>query len=186
MEKLNYSTLNTKTNNEVNKFVFNEKEIEVLKYLSVSEKFDIIDITIQKAKVNKKFISLLLDVAFSLNLVYMYSNIEFSAEDREDEFKLYDELVSSGFMEEFLNHIEDSEYEFLLEMLEEQVKTDKEMDMSTAGIVNSLITDLPAAAQAAADLVDSFDKEKFQEVTNFAKAIREIDNPKIVSLPSQE
>ena len=55
MEKLNYSTLNTKTNNEVNKFVFNEKEIEVLKYLPVSEKIDIVTNVLNNSQSENNF-----------------------------------------------------------------------------------------------------------------------------------
>ena len=42
---------------------------------------------------------------------------------------------------------------------------------TAASVVNKLINDLPSNAQAAANIVDNFDKTKFQEVINFAKSV---------------
>ena len=53
---------------------------------------------------------------------------------------------------------------------------------TAAAIVKTLINDLPTQAQAAMDIVNGFDKEKFAEVTDFAKASKYYDNsyiPKI-------
>ena len=39
-----------------------------------------------------------------------------------------------------------------------------------SGIIQSIITDLPKQAEAMQDIIDNFDKEKYQNVLNFAKA----------------
>ena len=49
-----------------------------------------------------------------------------------------------------------------------EVKT--KYNRSVVSLVQSLIHDLPSQAQAAMDIVNNFDKDKFQEVVNFAKA----------------
>ena len=41
---------------------------------------------------------------------------------------------------------------------------------SATSLIRSIINDLPANAQAAADIVSTFDKDKYQEVINFATA----------------
>ena len=60
--------------------------------------------------------------------------------------------------------------ETLFNLLEEMVKVKTKYNRSIVSLVQSLINDLPSQAQAAMDIVNSFDKEKFQEVINFAKA----------------
>lgn len=167
---MNYKNLNLTVDNTVIKANFNNIDIEIKKYLPVSDKYDLIMIALQKAKVGNKYNSLLLDVFFHLNLVYLYTNLEFSEEDREDELNIYDELWNSGFFEYFLSVLPETEYNFLFEALENILKEENAYNLSTAGLISSLIEDLPMKAQAAADIVNSFDKEKFAEVVNFATA----------------
>jgi hypothetical protein len=45
-----------------------------------------------------------------------------------------------------------------------------EQKLSVSGLIQSFIQDLPAQAEAAMNIVNNFDKEKFQNVINFAKA----------------
>lgn len=41
---------------------------------------------------------------------------------------------------------------------------------STVSLIQGLITDLPKQAEAMQNIIDNFDKNKYQEVINFAKA----------------
>ena len=41
--------------------------------------------------------------------------------------------------------------------------------MSTAGILNTFIQDMPKNAEAMSEIVDNFDKEKYKEVIDFAR-----------------
>ena len=43
-------------------------------------------------------------------------------------------------------------------------------NLSTASIIRNIVNDLPAQAQAAMDIVNNFDQNKFQAVVDFAKA----------------
>ena len=51
-------------------------------------------------------------------------------------------------------------------------KIDNELKYNTtaAAIVSKFINDLPKNAEIAAQIVDNFDKEKFQNVIDFAKS----------------
>ena len=40
---------------------------------------------------------------------------------------------------------------------------------STASLLQSFIEDMPANAEAAKEIVDNFDREKFKEVVDFAQ-----------------
>lgn len=170
MAKISYAKLNLKVNNEVNTFKFMNNDIEVLKYLPVEDKYDLIMVSLQKAEEDGIYNELMLDMYFHLNLVYMYTNISFTEKQRENEAKIYDSLKSNGFFDMFLSTIDENEYEELWAMMN-QVKADVLAYKTTAAsVVKNLIQDLPANAQAAADIVNNFNPEQYQAVVNFAKA----------------
>lgn len=170
MSKIAYSTLKLKVDNTVNTFDFEGKKIEVLKYLKIEDKYDLIMITLQKAEENGIYNPLKLDIYFHLHLVYMYTNLSFTDKQKEDELKLYDCLKSSGFIYQFMNALDDDEYNYLFEMMQDTVNDYMNYRNTAGAVLQSIIQDLPRNAQAAADIVDSFDKEKFRAVVDFAEA----------------
>ena len=170
MAKVSYANLKLKTNTSVKTFSFEGQEIEVKQYLPTEDKYDLIMITLQNSHEINIFNSLKIDFYFHLNIIYLYTNLSFTEKQKENEYKLYDTIVSSGLLALVLEHIPESEYTFLLEHLEEVKKSLIEANLSISTMVQSIINDLPTNARAAAEIVDSFDKTKYQEVINFAKA----------------
>lgn len=151
-------------------FDWKGKKIFINEYLPIDAKYDIVMITLQKAFENGIYNPIKLDVFFHLNLVYMYTDIEFSAEDREDEFKLYDEMKSTGFMDEFLKHINPDEYKEMQEDIDNISELRFAYDTTAISVLRSFIDDLPVNAEAAAQIVENFDPDKYQAVVDFAKA----------------
>ena len=60
-----------KIDTSVDTLDFNNKTIEVLKYLPIEDKYDLIMITLQKAEEDGIYNDIKLDMYFHLNLVYM-------------------------------------------------------------------------------------------------------------------
>lgn len=177
MGKIAYSKIGLKVNTEVNKFTFNNQEIEVLHYLPVEDKIDLIEIALQKAEEEDGIYNeTMLDMYFHLNMVYLYSNITFTEKQKENEPKLYDAMVSSGFMAAFLQTMDEDEYTTVFNDLQRVRASHERYDLSTAAIVKSLIVDLPENAKTAAAVVDGFDPAQFQRLLNFAKASGFEDN----------
>lgn len=170
MAKVSYTTLKLKTNTDVNTFEFNGKTIEVLQYLPAADKYDLIMVTLQQAEENGIYNDFKLDVFFHLNLVYMYSNLTFTDKQREDELKLYDALNSSGFMANFIEAMDENEYNACFETIESIAQNMMEYKSTAGAVLQSLINDLPRNAAAAAQFVDGFDPEKFKAVKAFAEA----------------
>jgi hypothetical protein len=170
MSKVSYANLKLKVDNSIKTFDFNGQTIEVLKYLSTEDKYDLIMITLQKAEENGIYNPLKLDVYFSLHLVYMYTNLSFTDKQKEDELKIYDTLKSNGFFELFLDTIEEDEYNFLFNMISELVSYDLNYRNTAGAVLQSVINDLPRNAQVAADIINSFDATKYQAVVDFAQA----------------
>ena len=81
MAKVSYANLKLKVNKGVKTFNFMEQEIEVLQYLPIEDKRDLISIVCQNAEENGIYNPLLVDTYFHLYLVYMYTDIIFSAKD---------------------------------------------------------------------------------------------------------
>ena len=181
MSKIAYSKIGLKVNTEVNKFTFNNQEIEVLHYLPVEDKIDLIEIALQKAEEDGIYNETMLDMYFHLNMVYLYSNITFTEKQKENEPKLYDAMVSSGFMAAFLQTMDEDEYTVVFNDLQRVRASCEKYDLSTAAIVKNLIVDLPENAKTAAAVVDGFDPAQFQRLLNFAKASGFEDNKPITT-----
>jgi hypothetical protein len=127
-------------------------------------------VTAQKAEEDGIYNPVLLDMYFHLHLVYMYSNLSFTDKQKENEAKIYDTLKSNGFFEKFFAVLDEDEYTDLMDYLEKYMN-DMLTYRNTAGaVLQSVINDLPRNAQAAAEIVESFDKSKFQAVVDFATA----------------
>lgn len=173
MAKVTYASLKLKVDTSVTTFEFNDHTIEVLKYLPIRDKYDLITIARQKATDRKSNLCnpILLDTYIQLGIVYLYTNLTFTDKQREDELKLYDCLKSTGLMDAIINALEETEYDEILEFVQNLEDGDMAYFTSAAAIVNKLVDDLPVNAEAAANIVNNFDPEKLAAVNNFAKAI---------------
>ncbi len=170
MAKASFHKMGIKIDNRVNKFTFENVEVEVKQYLPISDKYDLIMVALQKAEENGIYNDILLDAFFHLNIVYLYTNISFTENQKADEMQLFDLIESSGLLGLVVENMEVGEYNSLLAYLD-NIKTDILTYRNTAGaVLQSVIQDLPKNAQAAKDIIDNFDKDKFKEVIDFATA----------------
>lgn len=170
MAKVSYANLKLKTNTEVNTFEFQGQTIEVLKYLPIEDKYDLVMIALQKAEQDGIYNPILLDMYFHLYLIYMYTNISFTEKQKDNEPHLFDTLASNGLLAKFLDTIEVSEYEDLMLYMDELMETNLYYKSTAGAVLRAVIQDLPKNAQAAADLVESFDPEQYQNVLDFVTA----------------
>lgn len=172
MAKTTYASLKLKTDTSVKEIEFNGSKIEVLQYLPIDDKYSLVNITLQKSKDGSIYHPLKKDMYFHLNLVYLYTNLSFTDKQREDESKLYDTLQSSGLLDLILENIPEEEYKILYSFIEEYERDILNYQNTIAGIIANLIESLPARAEEMQKIVDNFNPENFQEVLNFARAIK--------------
>lgn len=170
MAQVTYAGLKLKVNTDVKTFTWEEKEIEVLQYLPIKDKYDLIMITLQKAKEGDIYNPIKLDMYFHLNLVYLYSNIHFTDKQKEDEEKIFDTLVSTKLLDKILENMAESEFEDLWSKMNDYMNNELKYTTTAAAVIKSIIQDLPTQAQAAMDIVNQFDPEKFEAVKQFAEA----------------
>lgn len=184
---VSFTNLKLSVNKAVNTFEFNGTKIEVLKYLPIEDKKDLIQVAMQKSYENGLYNDILLDIYFHLNLVYLYTNLNITEKQREDEPKLFDKIESSGLMAAILGAMEESEYEYLRNSLDIAVKNQMKYKNSAAAVLQSIIQDLPANAAAAADIVNGWDPEKFQSVQDMVNLARQTGmNPPLPSVESTD
>ncbi len=167
---ISYANMKLKTINTTHKFEWNGNEIEILDYLPIEDKYDLIMITLQKSYEEGYYNPIKIDKFFHLHLIYMYTNINFTDKQKEDESKLYDCLKSNGLIDKFISELSSEEYNELFTWLEDTKKEMLKYKYSIVALIQSLINDLPKQAEAMKNILDTFDEEKYKNVVNFAKA----------------
>ena len=168
--KVSYANLKLKPISTTSSFEFGGQEIEVLNYLPIEDKYDLVMITLQKAEQDGVYNPLLLDLYFHLHLVYMYTNLSFTDKQKENEPKIYDTLTSNGFFDKFFEVLDEEEYSELMNYIEELQNMTLHYRNTAGAVLQSIIQDLPKNAQAAADIVKNFDPKQYQAVIDFATA----------------
>ena len=124
--------------------------------------------TIEQAEEDGIYNDFLLEMHFHLNLILMYSNIEFSEEDLKDRYKLYDELESSGFIDTFVAHMEANEYNYLTRILDKLVASKMEYKKSISSLYDKAMNDLPQQVEEAKKLIEGIDLSEFENLQTFA------------------
>lgn len=187
MAKVSFTNLKLKVNTEVNTFQFgeNKTKIEVLKYLPIEDKNDLIHIALQNAEENGIYNDILLEMYFNLYIMYFYTNINFTDKQKEDPAKLYDQMESNGLITQVIANMDDDEYSNLFVYLN-TIKNEMLTYKNTAGaVLQSVIQDLPRNMSAAADIINNWSPEQFESVRRLAEManLTGMNNDKIVEFP---
>ena len=142
MAKVSFTKLGLKANQEIKTFNFNEQIIEVKQYLPVNEKLALISNVINQSINENNFNNPLQVKVFTLlEIVYNYTNINFTDKQKEDSAKLYDMLYSSGFIAEVLDNIPNKEYDEIIEYTNKSIKAYYDYKNSVMGILENISAD---------------------------------------------
>jgi hypothetical protein len=170
MAKVSYANMKLKMNENTKEVQLGETKIEVKQYLPVEEKYSFLNIVLQNSLENDIYHPVKVDMYFHLYLVYLYTNINFTDKQKEDESKLFDILLTNGIIGSVIATMPKDEYDVLVSLLNQTIEKNEKYKTTFAGIVGRFINDLPAQADAAMKIVENFDPNKFQEVIAFAQA----------------
>lgn len=193
MTKVSFASMKLKVDTNVNTFGFEYNgatySIDVLKYLPISEKNDLIEVALQKAEQNGNYNDVALEMYFNLNLIYLYTNISFTDKQKEDESELYDKLQCSGLIDAVITNMDQDEYSQLLEYLEKTKENRLVYGNSAAAVLRSFIQDLPSQMSQAVDILNNIKPEQFEEARRLAQIADKtgMNNPsKVVQMPTPE
>ena len=107
MGLINYKDIDFKID-KTNKIInFNNNEIRIINYLNVTDKYDLIMITLQKSFEDGIYNDFKLKQYFDLYTIYMYTNIVFTEEDRANELDILDTFYRSGLLALIKENIEE-------------------------------------------------------------------------------
>jgi len=122
---------------------------------------------------------------FNLYIVYFYTNLNFTDKQKEDPAKLYDQMESNGLITQVIAHMDEDEYANLLTYLE-TIRDEMLTYKNTAGaVLQTIVQDLPRNAAAAAEIVNSWTPEQFDQVKRLAQMANAtgMNNDKVVNFP---
>ena len=142
MAKVSLTKLGLKVNQEIKAIDFNEQTIEVKQYLPVNDKLELISTVINSAHDENNFSNpVKVSVFTTLEIMYAYTNINFTEKQKEDPTKLYDMLISSGLVCEVINAIPEVEYHEVISGIEDSIKAIYTYQNSVMGILDTISTD---------------------------------------------
>ena len=151
---------------------FQDRIINIKPYISIEDKYDFATIVMQQSmEDNGLYNPIKIEKYFNLYLAYMYTDIEFSEEDRADDSAIYDILETTGLFDLLYQTIPSEEIDILKNFVEELEAKLTNINTSALGAVLGVINSLPVNAATAAEMLKDFDPTKLQEAMNFARAI---------------
>ena len=147
MAKIPFSKLDAKINNRVNQSSYcnskgEEIQYEVKYYLPVQEKMDMIAKIINQSLDDNGFYNpIRIQIFTVLETFYFYTNLSFTAKQKEDPFKLYDALVSSGLFEEVVNNICENDWKEIQNTIMTTIENIYKFKNSALGIMEAIAID---------------------------------------------
>ena len=137
MAKVSLTKLGLKVNQDIKTIEFNAQTIEVKQYLPVNNKLELISNVINSAHDENNFSNpVKVSVFTTLEIMYAYTNINFTEKQKEDPTKLYDMLISSGLVCEVINAIPEAEYHEILCGVEDSINAIYAYRNSVMGILD--------------------------------------------------
>lgn len=159
-----------KNESEVLTQSFQGKEFHIKTYLPIDKKYDLIMISLQESlEQNGIYNPIKLEKYYNLNFLYLYTDIEFTEEDKEDSDKIYDICETNDLFNLVYQRVPKSEHEILKLFMEETEKRLSKISTSAAGALSLLINSI--SFDDIKEKMDNIDFNKYAEVVNFADAI---------------
>ena len=165
-----YKDLNLKVKDQIETISIQGQDINILQYLPVRDKNDLVQIALQNSRENGVINEIKLEIYFNIYIVYFYTDLIFSDEEKADPGQLYDELQSNGILTRILGAMNQDEYNNLVDYLERMRAAQDTYETSAAGIIKMFVQDLPKNATEAAELLKNVDLSKYEQVNRFAEA----------------
>jgi hypothetical protein len=142
MAKVSLTKLGLKVNQDIATIDFNEQTIEVKQYLPINDKLELISNVINASHDDNNFANpVKVSVFTTLEIMYAYTNINFTDKQKEDPTKLYDMLISSGLVAAVVNAIPEAEYHEVLCGVSDSIDAIYTYRNSIMGILDNISTD---------------------------------------------
>ena len=115
---------------------------EIKRYLPIKDKIELVQNVInQSVDENGFYNPMRVDLFLTLEFVYAYTNLSFTDKMKEDPFKLYDLLVSTGIVLDVINGTDEKEYTKVRDDVYNTIKNIYDYKNSVMGILESVKND---------------------------------------------
>lgn len=124
-------------------FKFNEQEIEVIQYLPVNDKIDLIQRIVNASlDTEEKFINpCKVNVYMYVEIVLAYTNITLTETQKKDLNKVYDALCASHFIGHFRAYMNESEWSYITNTVWDVLDSMIKYRNSAVGILDTISQD---------------------------------------------
>lgn len=150
MAKVPFSKLQAKIDSGVTQNFYcnlagEEVHYEVRHYLPFAEKLDLVSRIINNSVDDNGFYNpMRVKLFMILEVVYAYTNLSFTEKMKEDPFKLYDILVSTGIFADIENVIREKDWVEIQENVWSTIKNIYDYKNSVMGVLESIKADYSA------------------------------------------
>ena len=142
MSKVSFTNLGLTKNTDITSFDWNGQTIEVKQYLPIQDKLTLISNVLNTCQDENNFIiEAKMSMFMTLEIVYNYTNINFTEKQKSDPTKLYDLLAGSGFFDDFFAVLPQTEYKSIAVWLDKIANNFYNYRNSIYGILDALNTD---------------------------------------------
>ena len=142
MAKVSFTKLGLTKNQEVKIVNWNEQDIEVKQYLPINEKLTLISNVLNNAHDENNFSNpVKVNLFTALEIMYAYTNINFTDKQKEDPVKLYDLLSGSKLYDKIVENIPVEEYLEVMNGIDETIDAVYTYRNSVMGILDTISND---------------------------------------------
>lgn len=143
MAKVSFTKLSLTKNQDVKILNWNNQDIEIKQYLSVKDKMELVSNVLNYSHDGESNFAnpIKLDVYTTLEILYFYTNINFTDKQKEDALKLYDLFIGNGLYSKIIELIPTEEYYDLLNTIQESVEAIYAYQNSVMGILDNVVND---------------------------------------------
>ncbi len=170
METISFNDLQLSKKEDYKTFKFQDKEIQVLQYLPIESKITLSELALQQSEYEGVYNELALSAYFYTYVIFFYTNLEFTDEQKQNIFDTFDILETNNIISEVLQLIPENEWEELREFIDIQKVRNMTYKKSAAYLISQFINELPEQMDKVGEIINSFNPQKYAEVVNFATA----------------
>lgn len=111
MAKISFTKLGLKKNTNVINLTWNDQIIEIKEYLPIEEKIAVIERIVNQSLDDNNFANpARVRINAALEIVFAYTNINFTDKQKEDRLALYDLLAGTGLLKAIYDALPSNEY----------------------------------------------------------------------------
>lgn len=150
MAKVAFSKLDLKTNNDIKTVLHNNSKNEVIEYevkyyLPIKDKLEVISNIINQSSDDNGFYNpMRIKIFTTLEIIYAYTNLSFTAKQKEDPFKLYDLIMSNNIFSEIIDNISKDDLKEIQDSTIQTIENIYKYKNSVVGILDTITQDYEA------------------------------------------